>query len=119
MTFFNPEGKDALTYRDCLDPAMKITDVDDALQYFRAYVAYIQNCLNHEPHTDGKTAAEIARINLGYYAGYYDNETRKRVERLFSCAHPIFGKATKGKPTAEAAFDLGYKMGANAKLSGN
>jgi hypothetical protein len=34
MTKFNPENKEALTYGECLDPAMKITDEADAKQYF-------------------------------------------------------------------------------------
>ncbi|TXH09637.1 MAG: hypothetical protein E6R03_16465 [Hyphomicrobiaceae bacterium] len=46
------------------------------------------------------------------FAGYYDSETRERVERLFKCEHPIFGAiATKGQPTAELAFALGVIRG--------
>ena len=57
-------------------------------------------------------ALEVQRSNLGYYAGYYDAETRARVERLFRCAHPFFGAiAEKGQPTAEEAFRLGLELG--------
>lgn len=110
-TTFNPEKKDTLTYGECLGPAMKITDESDAEQYFADYVAFIEKALEKEPRTDNKTAAEIARINLGYYAGYYDNETRERVERLFKCSHPVFGSIkANGAPSAEEAFAAGKRM---------
>ena len=54
----------------------------------------------------------IQRSNLGYYAGYFSNEVRERVERLYKCEHPIFGAiAKKGPPTPEQAFAMGLKMG--------
>jgi len=91
MTKFNPEGKASLTNGECLHPAMKITDADDAAQYLRDYVAFIQGFLDKKPRQDGMTAEQIAKTNLGYFAGYYDDETRERVELLFACKHPIFG----------------------------
>ena len=88
MTRFNPENKEVLTVGECLDPAMKITDQVDADQYLQDYIAFVQNALEKEPRTDGLTAEQIVRINLGYYAGYYDLETMARVEKLFMCKHP-------------------------------
>lgn len=113
MTKFNPENKTSLTYGECLHPAMAITDESDAQQYLKDYVAFIQTALDKEPRTDGATATQIAAHNLGYFAGYYDNETRERVERLFKCSHPIFGSiAVKGAaPTAKEAFEAGKRMG--------
>ena len=53
-------------------------------------------------------AEKICKSNLGYYAGYYDNETRARVEKLFLCEHPIFGSIKEnGAPTPEEAFNAG------------
>jgi hypothetical protein len=89
-TIFNPENKDILTYGECLSPAMNITDEEDAKQYLIEYIKYIQIHLDKEPREDDKTAEEIAKINLGYFAGYYDNSTRQRVEKLFCCSHPIY-----------------------------
>ncbi len=95
-----------VTYGLKYDPAMKITDQAAADVYFEKCV---QHCMSH-----GRTCAEaekIERSNLGYWAGYYDHETRERVERLFKCAHPIFGKiAENGAPTAKEAFDAGMRM---------
>ncbi|MHC4734647.1 MAG: hypothetical protein ACYTDW_09330 [Planctomycetota bacterium] len=80
-----PLAKD-LTHRDKYGPAMKITEQADADAYFELCIA---QCMSH-----GKSRAEaelIERQNLGYWAGYYDSATRERVERLFRCAHPVFG----------------------------
>ncbi|HUV67148.1 MAG TPA: hypothetical protein VMW24_24885 [Sedimentisphaerales bacterium] len=87
-------------------PAMKITDQEEADAYFESCVEHTMNW--------GRTrekAEEVEKGNLGYYAGYYDHETRVRVERLFRCAHPVFGKASAGVPTPEEAFKMGQDWG--------
>ena len=65
MTPFNPEGKDAPTYGDCLRPAMEITEQADADQYMAAYVSHIQRHLDAQPREDDMTAEQIAKVNLG------------------------------------------------------
>ena len=108
MTKFNPENKEILNYGECLKPAMEIQTEADAMQYKRDYIAYTQKFLDKERRTDEKTAEDIVNINLGYFAGYYDNETRERVERLFCTKHPIFGSIeSNGSPTAKEAFTSG------------
>ena len=110
MTKFNPENKKVLTYGEALSPAMSITDQKDADQYFEDYVKYTQKYLDEKPDEDGKTAEEIVRINLGYYAGYCSDDTRKRIEKLFNCSHPIFGKIEEaGSPTAKEAYEAGIR----------
>ncbi|RLC34405.1 hypothetical protein DRH14_03030 [Candidatus Shapirobacteria bacterium] len=90
MTLFNPDKKEKPTYRDLLEPAMKITDQEDADQYLKKYIAHVQSYLDRKPRTDGITAEQIAKVNLGFYATlYYDHETRERVERLFDCGIPL------------------------------
>lgn len=97
---------------EVLDPAMEITDAEDAKQYKAAYIAWIQKDLDKGLGEKNATAEQIANSNLGYYAGYFSNETRERVERLFNCAHPVFGSiAKKGAPTPEEAFEMGKKIG--------
>lgn len=110
MTKFNIDGKETLTYGDCLHPAMKITEQEDANQYLGEYVSYIQKSLDKEPRTDNMTAEQIAKTILGYFAGYYDNETRERVEELFKCSHPVFGNASEGTPTADEAFNMSKSL---------
>lgn len=113
MTKFNPENKDVLTYGESLGPAMKITDAEDAKQYFAAYLEWIKNHFSEA--TGNHTPEEVCKINLGYWAGYYDNETRQRVEKLFNCYHPVFGSiAANGSPSAEKAVSMGQQMAANS-----
>ena len=112
MTKFNPEGKANLTYGDIMRPAMGITEQDDADQYFKEYVAYINSVRKPDSKWD---AEEVAKHNLGYYAGYYSHEIRLRVERLFKCTHPIFGDATKGEPTTAEAFQAGMDLAKGKK----
>ena len=104
MTKFNSEGKESLTYGECLKPAMEITEQADADQYLKNYIAYIQVALDKDPRDDSMTAEEIAKINLGYFTGYCDREIQERVCRLFKTAHPIFGDST---PTPEEALAAG------------
>ena len=114
MTKFNPENKEMLTYGECLGPAMEITDPQDAQQYLAEYLKWIQKSRDKEPRDDDMTAEQIASANMGYYAGYYDNETRERVEKLFRCSHPVFGTIKdNGTPTPEQAFKMGEDLAKN------
>jgi hypothetical protein len=112
-----PEGEAVKTrgknIGDVYGPAMKIIDQKHADECFEGLV--VEN-LSARPNITREQAEQTQRSNLGYYAGYYDNETRERVERLFKCAHPIFGDiATNGAPTAEQAFKMGVKEGRKHK----
>jgi hypothetical protein len=82
------------------EPAMKIEDQAEADAYFELLV---EHCQRTYPAFDDKafvpntreTAELIERTNLGYFAGYYDHETRARVEKLFRCAHPYFAPSPR------------------------
>ena len=66
------------------------------------------------------TAEQIAKNNLGYYSGYYSDDTRQRVERLFKCSHPIFGSIDQvGPVTPQQAFSIGKTMGEASKEKDN
>lgn len=93
---FNPENKETLTYREALEPAMKIIDQEEANVYFKDYTAFIQKALNNEL-PGANCAEEVARINLGYYSGYFGTETQERVKKLFLAPHPIFDKQPEAK----------------------
>lgn len=98
---------------DPLEPAMRINNQEDADQYLKQYEELIRYEQEQYPETvHNKAPIEVARHNLGYYAGYYGNEVRERVEKLFNCEHPIFGKISeKGPPSFEEALMLGQKLG--------
>jgi hypothetical protein len=98
--------------KDCLKTAMDIKDKEDADQYLVEYISYIQSEIDKCPERIHDNAEKIAKSNLGYFAGYYSNETRERVEKLFCCAHPIFGSVKEnGIPTNEQAFEMGKVYG--------
>jgi len=88
------------------EPAMAITDQAEADAYFEALVQHTMTFgrLNREQ------AEKVERDNLGYYAAYgFD---RERVERLFKCEHPIFGKVDEvGHPSPAMAFMAGQRSG--------
>ena len=108
MTKFNPENKDALTTGDLMKPAMTITTQKDADQYMEAYIEYI---LIRNTEMKRVKAQSIVKENLGYWAGYYDAETRERVEKLFDTKHPVFGKFIEnGSPTFKEAFNAGFTL---------
>ena len=102
-----------MTIAELYEPAMEIETQAEA-------DAYLEKCVRHslsdDPTQTRKQAEAIQRSNLGYYAGYYSDETRERVERLFRCSHPILGSISwKGPPTPEEAFERGRKLGEENK----
>ena len=103
----NKEFQDNASWGELLGPAMAITDQAEADVYFEKLVKFGMR-------KDGEISREDAegnlRSSLGYYAGYYRQETRLRVECLFKCEHPVFGDAQKGVPTPQEAFDKGVEL---------
>lgn len=104
-----------ITIGDKYHPAMQITEQAEADEYFRLCVGHTAEWLIEEGKANTMSEAipkaeEIERANLGYFAGYYDDATRARVERLFGCQHPFFGAIAKnGPPTADAALVAGVQ----------
>ena len=98
---------DKMTIGEAFGPAMEMTDQPKASEYFSALVERNMRLFGQ----DRAKAEDDTRASLGYYAGYYDNETRARVDALFSCAHPVFGSIAKvGAPTPDEAFQAGIEM---------
>lgn len=85
------------------DRAMKVEDQDEADGYFDALVERNMR-LSKLPREE---AEAVERSNLGYWAGYYDWDTRKRIRRLYGASHPIFGDR---QPTPEEAFQMGAAL---------
>lgn len=109
-----PEFREGVTIGEKYGPAMEIADQAEADEYF-------ERCVQHSMAFgyDRERAEEVERANLGYFAGYYNPETRARVERLFRCSHPVFGSiAENGAPTPEEALAKGVEMGRKVKGEG-
>ena len=94
------------TLGDKYNPAMQITDLGEAREYFDRLV---EHCMRTS-HVSYGEAVHLERQNLGYMAGYYDHDTRLRVERLFGAEHPILGSVEIPYTTQEL-FDIGMKVG--------
>lgn len=114
--------EDKITLRDLFGPAMELSveHQEDADRFFEALVDFAvrTNAISEEQKTLPREELEaIQRSNLGYYAGYYDHETRIRVEKLFNCSHPIFGGASRGEPTPLEAFTKGVNAADEVKSS--
>ena len=106
---------DNITIGDKYGPAMQITEQAEADDYF---LACVEHTMRHG--ADRAKAESIERGNLGYFAGYCNDEIRERVERLFRCAHPIFGSIVeRGVPSPEAAFEAGRALGVASREQGN
>lgn len=86
---------------------MKMTDPEEAKEYL---AALIERGVKHWGQTPDESE-RIQKENLGYYSGYYDTDTMVRVQKLFSCVHPVFGevKSEKDLPSPEEAFEMGKK----------
>jgi hypothetical protein len=96
---------DGYSYGMVFKAALAQTEDFDAHRFFRGYVTYIDQFPDRTP---GMTAEDVAKSNLGYMAGYYDDATRTKIEKMYHAEHPIFGKK---RPSAEEAFNLGKTLG--------
>ncbi len=96
------------TWGELYGPAMEMTDPEKAVEYLNAL---IQRNVTYFGDT-AENAEEVVKQNLGYYAGYYDAETMIRVQKLFDCVHPVFGKIESESdiPTPEEAFQSGKDL---------
>lgn len=47
----------------------------------------------------------FAKQNLGYFSGYYPNEKRLEILRVFETSHPIFGTAPVSPEQADAMLE--------------
>jgi len=60
--------------------AMDIEDQAEADAFYEKMVAFVQT----NPKYPAREAAEaVVKLNLGYFSGYYDEETIERADRLF------------------------------------
>lgn len=98
------EKDSELTIGELYGAAVAIEKQEDADRYFKALVASAQRKWGKS--LEQATADE--KQNLGYFAGYYDSETMRRVFKLYQCQHPVFGTALAVEPAV--AFKAGQDM---------
>lgn len=94
---------DKMTIGEAYDPITLVKTKEEASEYLELLV-------NWNVRMTGNTYPEarvIERMNIGYWAGYYDQETQTRIYELFETEHPIFGKH---RPSPEEALKAGMQM---------
>ena len=94
--------KKTATNGDLYGPAMNIQSEAEATQYL---VDLTHWTVRHFGG-DYKTAWDKHLESIGYFAGYFDEATQARVEKVFKAKHPIFG-SVKYPFSGEAAFKAG------------
>lgn len=66
---------------------------------------------------DRDQAEKNVRENIGYYAAYWDTETRERCEKLYGAIHPFLGPVSNNY-TPEEIFELGKQWGEKIRNAG-
>ena len=104
----NYRGKELNTIGEVFNEALRLakTDNDEAQDFFYQYVNHISFVNKYS----WDKSIEIAKSNLGYFAGYYNQEVCDIIYKTYQCSHPIFGD----KPFSvdpEEAYRKGLEMG--------
>jgi hypothetical protein len=92
-----------MTYGEEFDLALACNTQEEADEFVRTNIAHRVKDFGQTP----EEAEKVLKANLGYMAGYYDQATAKKIEKLFNAPHPIFGST---RPTAEEAFAKGLEI---------
>ena len=77
-------------------------------QFLNAYVTSILDL--NESVTNYEDALNLAKSNLGYFAGYYDRKTYDRINKAYGAIHPVF-KTNPFDIAPEEAYRIGLEMG--------
>lgn len=102
---FSWYGESLESMNDIWEEVVHIVELGDELlakEFIDDYGTFIESTNECE---DGRW---VAMQNIGYMAGYYDEDIRQKVYQFFEVEHPIFGTRT---PTPEEAFEEGKKLG--------
>jgi hypothetical protein len=62
----------------------------EIMDFFNEYTAWLREYGDTKQVRD--KAEDVASNNLGYIAGYYDEETRAKIYDTLGDCHPIFGR---------------------------
>jgi len=88
-----------LTYQELFDKLNELNTKVEAAKLFEDYVTEVQQ----EREIDRVEAENLVRKNIGYIAGYGEDDLRKKVLELYQASHPILPLGC----TPSQAFELG------------
>ena len=105
-------GKEYNTIGEVFNLALKLAkeSPEEAKEFFYEYVNYISTA----NHYSWDKSIEIAKCNLGYFAGYYDRETYDIINKIYEAQHPIFG-CNPFDVSSKDAFNKGMEIGLKEK----
>ena len=102
------------TIGDLYGPAMEVQTKEEAEAYFKRLIEHYVRHWNKSIDE----ATSIVKQSLGYFAGYYDQETIERTQRLYGTVHPVFGDAeTIKRISGKQVFLMGAGTAALGKSS--
>ena len=99
------EDTQLTTIGEIFNKALEIAKTGDKERCQLLLKSYAE-CISSKNNISVDEAVNIAKSNLGYFAGYYDRETYNIIHNMYNAIHPIF----KGNPfdvTPEDAYNLG------------
>ena len=85
------EGKTLETMGEIFNTALDVAETGDGDRcqaFLTSYVEYIVS----ESNSNVAEAENIAKSNLGYFAGYYSNEVYETINKAYGAVHPVFGR---------------------------
>jgi hypothetical protein len=84
------EGKTLETMGEIFNTALDVAKTgnsDRCQEFLTSYVEYIVS----ESNLNVAEAENIAKSNLGYFAGYYDRDVYNAINKAYGAVHPVFG----------------------------
>ena len=103
------EGKTLETMGEIFNTALdipKTTDSDRCQAFLTSYIEYIMS----ENNCNIAEAERIAKSNLGYFAGYYNNRVYESINKAYGAVHHVFGR-NPFEVTPEEAYRNGLEAG--------
>ena len=103
------EGKTLETMGEIFNTALDVAETGDGDRcqaFLTSYVEYIVS----ESNNNVAEAENIAKSNLGYFAGYYNSEVYETINKAYGAVHPVFG----GNPF-EVSPEEAYKWGLESR----
>ena len=96
---------------EVFNEALRLAEIDkkEAEDFFYEYVKDI--AFDNKYSWD--KSIEIAKSNLGYFAGYYNQEVCDIIYKTYQCSHPIFGDHPFSVDPIDA-FNKGFEMSKNS-----
>lgn len=86
MTFENTQ---LLTIGDIFNKALEIAKTGDK-ERCQLFLKFYSEYISSKNNISINKAIDIAKSNLGYFAGYYNREIYDIINNMYNAIHPVF-----------------------------